>query len=342
MGALDYLQLGTKRPLRVAAYCRVSFEEEKDGSFETQRNYFKEAIKEHPDWKSAGIFADYAKTGTKVRGRDDYQRMMRHAEAGSIDYIITKSISRFSRSATTTLAALRKLKTLGVGVYFLEQGLDTRNSLGELILTILATIAEMESNSISQNTKMSFDAMNAKGTPLRKCSYGYCRKGLDWVVIPDKMTRVKLAYLMAANGFGLTAIAKRLNEFEKFDRSGRVWDIHMVRRTLLSETYVGDILTNKHVNVYQSGERREVENNGDYDQFYIEGHHQAVVDRKLWAKIVDMIEKKELAGQENYKGVDAVRVLARRDRHLDEVRRWLPPVKRTKTKTKPANFAVQG
>ena len=324
MGALDYLKLGNKKPLRVAAYCRVSFEEEEDGSFATQREFFKNAISDHPDWKSAGIYADYAKTGTMIKGRTDYQRMMRHAEAGFIDYIITKSISRFSRSATTTLAALKKLKSLGVGVYFMEQNLDTEDSLGELVMTILAPIAEMESNSISQNTKISFDAMNGKGTPLRKCSYGYRRDGLKWVIEPNEMIRVKLAYLMAANGFGFTEIAKRLNEFEAIDRSGREWTINLVRYTMLSETYTGDILTNKHVNVYMDGEHREIINNGDSDQFYIEAHHEAVVDRALWGKIVDMIEKKELAGQANYRGVDEVRILARRDPHLTCVRKYLP------------------
>lgn len=329
MGTLDYLTLGNKIPLRVAAYCRISFDEAQNGSFDTQRNFFKNAINEHPGWQSSGVFSDFARTGTQIRGRTDFQRMIRHAEEGYIDYIITKSISRFSRSASDTLKTLQKLDQLNVGVYFMEQGLDTASKMGVLVLSALSSIAEMESASISDNVLMTFNSMNEKGTPLRRCSYGYRREGTEWVIEPCKAIRIKLAYLMAANGFTFTEIANRLNDFEQIDRSGRKWTVNTVKYALLSETYKGDILTNKHTNIRVKDGRKEVKNNRIVDQFYIDQHHDAIVGKPLWTAVTDMLKAKELAGQAHFHGTDHARVLARRDHLLDDVRKYMPKKKPT-------------
>ena len=324
MGALDFLHLGTKRPLSVAAYCRISFDEEKNGSYDNQRSFFHKAIIDHPEWKLAGVYGDYARTGTMIKGRTEFQKMIRSAEAGNIDYIIAKSISRFSRNANDTLRILRKLKKLGIGVYFLEQSLDSLDNMGELVLTTLATISQMESESISGNTKMSMEAMNARGTPLRRCSYGYDREGQEWVIDPKKALRVKLAFLMAANGFGFSAIAYRLNMFEHQDKTGREWTGKTVKWALMSETYVGDILTNKWTWVWEGLDKKLQKNDGHVTQYYVKNHHDAMVGRELFEAVKGMAERGELAGQPNYKGVEEVKVMAKRDHSLDEVRKYLP------------------
>ena len=326
MGTLSCLTLGNKEPLRVAAYCRISFDEEDvDGSYENQRKFFEKEIKEHPGWALAGIYGDYAKSGREMKGRSSFKKMMKRAEEGCIDYILAKSISRFSRSASDTLYCLRKLSRLGVGVYFMEQNLDTMSGYGDLIVTLLATIAEMESESIADNMKVTFKGMNERGTPLIAARYGYTRKGKEWVVDPAQALRVKLAFLMAANGYGFLEIADRLNQFERVDRTDKVWAGQSIRNLLLSEAYIGDILTNKTTTIHETDVGRvQVRNDNLEDQYYIDNHHEALVGRVLWEKIGQMIKDQQLGGQKYFDGVEEVRKLAKRDRMLDEVRVYLP------------------
>jgi len=324
MGALNHLELGERRPLRVAAYCRISKEEEGEGSYENQRQFFLNAINDHPGWKLAGVFGDYAVSGTGVRGRTSFMRLMRKAEAGQVDYIITKSISRFSRSAADSLHYLRRLARLGVGVYFMTEGIDSRTDYGEMVLSALSSIAEMESESISENVSSVFKHMNAQGTPLRKARYGFVRSGRNWVIEPKQALRIKLAFLMAANGFNFTEIATRLNQFEYIDRSGREWNGKMVKAALVSETYIGDILTNVWRMTEDEDGRKEVKNDGVDDQYYIENHHDPIVGKTLFREIREMALNGELAGQENFKSVEEVSKVAARDRTLDEVRKYLP------------------
>ena len=326
MGILTGLNLGTKNPLRVAAYCRISFDEDDvDGSYENQRRFFEKEIKEHPGWVLVGVYGDYAKSGTEMKGRASFKKMMRRAEEGCIDYIVAKSISRFSRSAADTLYCLRKLTKMGVGVYFMEQNLDTMSGYGELVVTLLATIAEMESNSIAENMKITFKSMNERGTPLMSARYGYTRQGRDWVINPAQALRVKLAFLMAANGYAFSEIADRLNQFERVDRTDKVWDKNAVKSLLLSEAYVGDILTNKTTMIHVAGEgRKQVLNDNLEDQYYIDNHHDPLVGRILWEKIGQMIKERKLAGQHDFTGIEDVQKLAKRDHMLDEVRMYLP------------------
>ena len=307
-------------------YCRISFDEEDvDGSYENQRKFFENEIKEHPGWVLAGVYGDYAKSGREMKGRTSFKKMMQRAEEGCVDYILAKSISRFSRSASDTMYCLRKLSSLGVGVYFMEQNLDTMSGYGDLIVTLLATIAEMESESIADNMKVTFKGMNEWGTPLTSARYGYVKEGKDWVVDPTQALRVKLAFLMAANGYGFLEIADRLNQFERVDRTDKVWDGQSVKRMLLSENYIGDILTNKTTTIHENDAGRiQVLNNNLEDQYYIDNHHDALVGTALWEKIGQMIKDQQLGGQKHFDGIEDVRKLAKRDRMLDEVRMYLP------------------
>lgn len=333
MGILSTLTLGTRRPLRVAAYCRVSTEEEaQNESYESQRAFFDKEIREHPDWNMTAIYGDRAKSGTSVERRLGFKRMIKHAEAGCIDYIITKSITRFSRSTTDIILTLRKLKALGVGVYFMEQGIDTLSDVGQIIINTLATISEMESVSISQNIKQTMDSMNEKGAPVRRSSYGYKRDGLDWTIVPREALRIKLAFLMTAEGYSFAETAARLNQFESRDRTGREWDGSMVKYALTNETYVGDVLTNKHIKIWDGTEKKILVNDGLTDQFYIRNHHEPMVGRQLYDRMREMVEAGTLAGQKNYQGgfteeLQELKILAKRDHFLDSVRKYPPYTK---------------
>ncbi len=318
MGSLRGLNLGNKRPLRVAAYCRISYEEEEEesGSYANQRAFFKSEIDEHPDWELAGIFGDYNKTGTQIKGRTGFKRMMKKADEGKIDYIITKSIARFARSATDTLYAVRHLNKMGIGVYFLNEELDTQSMISELILSILSSIAEMESATISENVKLTFDAMNEKGTPLIRARYGYRKVGTEWVIVPEQARRVRIGFLMAANGYSFKQIADRLNIIESSENTGREWDGHMVKAMLMSEVYIGDLRTNKTTIIRDKLGKRCVPNKGIVDAFYIDHHHAPIVGRELFDQLNQKIARKGLAGQRDYKGCSDLQELARKDRLL--------------------------
>lgn len=324
MTLLSILQLGTKRPLRAAAYVRVSTTMEiQDGSFEAQAAFFERELMNHPGWESAGVYGDRL-TGTDTHRRTDFQRMIDAAKAGKIDYIITKSISRFSRNVHDALKTIRELSAMDVGVYFLEESLDTLGKDQELILTALAAIAEMESESLSANIRLSLEASNARGTPAVKCAYGYRKDGAAWVIDAGKSVHVKFAYMMAAYGYGFTEIAARINQFEEKDQSGRAWTMSTVKYMLKSEAYIGDVLTNKTRIVRDETGKHQVANNGRNRQYYIEGHHAPMVSKTVWTKINEMMDKKELGGQACFHGVDEVRALAEADCLLTDVRNLLP------------------
>ena len=219
---------------------------------------------------------------------------------------------------------LRELTDLGIGVYFIEEGFDTQTVNGEIVISVLASVAEMESESISQNIKMMFDAKNEMGTPLRKCAYGYKRAGENWIPDPKKAVRVKVAFLMAANGYCFTEIAKRLNQFEEADGTYKEWTSSVVRWLLQNEVYAGDILTNKTVIIRDKDSRKQVRNDNIADKFYIDHHHDPMVGRKLYEKVNGMLNQRKLAGQDDFCGVDEVRAIARKDHLLDSVRKLMP------------------
>ena len=328
MGILSTLQLGTKKPLRVAAYCRVSTEEEmQQNSYENQREFYLKEIHEHPDWTLVSIYGDKARSGTSVKRRLGFQRMMRHAEAGNIDYIITKSISRFSRSTTDTIMALQKLRTLGIGVYFLEDSIDSMSDIGHIIIDTMATIAEMESTSISENVKVSLDDSNQRGWPMRRAAYGYDKNGKYWEVNKLEAVRVKLAFLMVSEGYTLGETAKRLNQFEEKDRTGREWNYNRVHSVLKNEAYIGDIVTNKALIVWDGTQKKEIKNENLVDQYYIRYHHEALVSNEVFEKVNALLDARELAGQRNFKGIESIReltMLARRDKNLKSIQKYLP------------------
>ena len=325
--ALQFLQPGNRTPLRIAAYIRISGEEERkdSGSFHTQQHFFTSLIQSCPDWKLAGIYGDYAKTGTQIAGRHAFQQMLRDAARGKMDYILTKSVSRFARNAADCLESIRKLTACHVGIYFMEQGLDTGKTYGELLLTVLATIAEMEAESIRENLLQLHRAMNARGTPVLPARYGYRREKLAWQIVPQEAVRVRLAFLMAASGYRLSVITRKLNELERKEQTEKHWTLQSVRTLLSNEIYAGDILTNKHCSIRNQKGKQTVRNNGLVDQFYIYDHHPALIGRVLYQQVSRLLHNKQLFGQRHFSpdALQAAQAAANRDPLLDDRRSLL-------------------
>ena len=282
------------RPVvRVGAYCRVSTElEAQQSSLDLQIMTFKAQIALHAGWVLADIYADDGVSGTLASRRTEFQRMIRDCEAGKIDLILSKSISRFARNLPDCIRTIRRLCALGVGVYFEREGLDTLAPNMELLLNCLAAIAEEESTSIGQNLRWAQERQNAAGKPCRMAAYGYRKdENRDWIVCPDEARRVALAFGMANRGESYAAIRAALNALEAEEATGRAWDQTTLGSLLRNEAYCGDILTNKHYSVAERGMRK---NRGERQQFYIEGHHAALVPRAVFERVNDLMDRRLL------------------------------------------------
>ena len=163
-------------PKRIAVYCRVStLYEVQDSSFETQRDAYIQMIGSRDDLVLAGVYGDHGKSGTSIKRRSEFQRMLRDCEDGKIDIVMTKSISRFARNLRDCLTTIDHLKQLGIPVLFEKEGINTMDNKSELLLNVLAIIAEEESISIGQNMRWAYERRNAAGDPFHKAPYGYRR-----------------------------------------------------------------------------------------------------------------------------------------------------------------------
>ena len=278
---------------RVAAYCRVSTAmEEQEGSYETQVSYYRNLITSNPQYTLVEVYGDQGASGRTVRHRPEFQRMIQDCEAGKIDLILSKSISRFARNLPDCVSIIRKLCKLGVGVYFEKEALDTLAPNTELLLNCLAAIAEEESTSIGQNLRWAHDKRNEAGKPCRLTPYGYRKDAdKDWVIEPSEARRVVLAFGMANRGECYHAIREALNALETEENTGRIWKQGTIGFIFRNEAYCGDILTNKY---YSAAGHRMKKNNGERQQFYIEGHHPALVPRAVFERVNELMDRKLL------------------------------------------------
>lgn len=187
------------KKIRFAAYARVSTDsDEQLLSLETQKEHYYSFIKNHPGWEYPGLYYDEGISGTKMDKRNSLLKMLQDCEDGKIDKVITKSISRLSRNTTDTLEMVRKLSKLGVYIFFEKENIDTEQMSSELMLSILSSIAESESRSISENSKWSIKHRFEEGTYIIGCPpYGYENQDAKMVIVPDEAEVVKLIYHMA-------------------------------------------------------------------------------------------------------------------------------------------------
>lgn len=294
--AMRILHNGTPHPIphprnvkRVAAYCRVStFLDEQEMSFETQRDYYTNLINGDPTMVLAGIYGDQGLSGLHSENRQAFQQLMTDCEEGRIDLILVKSISRFSRNAVECIGYLQKLKKLGVTVIFEKEGLNSLDKRTEMILSIHAAIAQNESCSLSESVRWAKRRGAEVGEPSRSACYGYCIDRTEagspirkWAICGEQAKRIRLLFDLAHELYTIKEIMTILNEYEKRNGGEENWTRGRVSYALRQEAYKGDILTNKTV-VTDYLKNRHVKNNGITDQFYIEQHHEPIVDKALF------------------------------------------------------------
>lgn len=237
-------QSGSKK-IRVAAYCRVSTDrEEQLNSFENQVDYYTKYINENPEYEMVDIYSDEGISGTNTKKRDGFNRMIADCEAGKIDLIIIKSISRFARNTQDCLSYSRKLKGLGIGIIFEKENINTMDASGELLFTILSSLAQEESRNISENSKWALRHNYRQGI-VRVNTKGFMGYDADkdgnLIINPEQAKLVRRVFREFEEGWTPNEIAKRLNEDKIKGVKGRAaWDGSTIRGMLTNEKYKGD------------------------------------------------------------------------------------------------------
>ena len=264
------------KPKRVAAYARVSTG--KDAmlhSLASQVEYYSHYIRSTPGWEYAGVYADEAKTGTKDN-RENFQWMLTDCRSGKIDHILTKSISRFARNTVTLLETVRELKALGISVYFEEQNIDTSTADGELMLSILASYAQEESLSTSENMKWRIRSNFQQGLAWNPTLLGYRYEDGVFVTLPEEAEIVRQIYDSYLDGMGATAIAKMLNKSGKVSRFGNAWGQRSIMLILQNYTYTGNLLLQKTFSENHLTKKKR-RNEGQLPMYHTQNSHEAII-----------------------------------------------------------------
>ena len=270
--------------MQVAVYCRVSTDRnEQSNSFAAQQRYFTEKVRLNPEWELYGIYADEGISGTSIRGRVQFCQMMEDAAGGCFQLILTKEISRFSRNILDTVSCIRQLKRFGVGVLFLQDGIDTREADSELRLSILASIAQEESRRISERVKWGQTRQMERGVVFGHSLLGYRVQNGALFVEPEGARLVQRIYRMyGVERLGAAEIARTLQEEKVCTGTGSsYWTAHGVRKILKNEKYAGDLIQKKtYTPDYLTHEKRY--NHGAEEKIVLRNHHEPIISRQLW------------------------------------------------------------
>lgn len=282
--------------IRVAAYCRVSTEQDEQlNSFENQVNYYTEYITRNPQYEMAGIYADEGISGTSTRRRENFMRMIRDCEAGKIDLIITKSISRFARNTQDCLNYSRKLKELGIGVLFEKEAINTMDSTGELLFTILSSLAQDESRSISENCQWGIRSLFKQGVLHLNANrfYGYDKDEDGKLVInPEQAKIVRWIYRSYMDGINPDVLARKLNEAGVPGCMGEPkWATSTIIGILQNEKHMGDAILQKTFTA-DFLTKKMVKNEGQLEQYYVKDDHEAIIDKELWTAVQGEIARR--------------------------------------------------
>ena len=282
-----------KKKIRVAAYCRVSTDsDEQMISLDAQKAHYESYIKLNDEWEYAGLYYDEGISGTKVDARSGLLSMLSDCEEGKIDLIITKSISRFARNTTDCLEMVRKLIDLGIYIIFEKEKIHTGSMESELMLSILAGLAESESVSISQNSKWSIRKRFEKGTFIISYPpYGYDNVDGEMLIVPEQAEIVKEIFASCLAGNGTYTIAKRLNDRGIPTKKGGKWHGSTINGILTNEKYTGDAIFQK---TYTDSSFRRHTNYGEQDMFLCAGHHEAIVSHEDFDKVREILDQRAM------------------------------------------------
>ena len=282
---------------RVAAYARVS--SGKDAmlhSLSAQVSYYSNLIQNHSGWQYVGVYADEALTGTK-ENRENFQRLLADCRSGKVDMVITKSISRFARNTVTLLETVRELKNMGVDVFFEEQNIHSLSADGELMLTVLASYAQEESLSASENQKWRVKQKFSNGQPWRTYMLGYRYDGEQLVIVPEEAAIVRSIFADYLDGKGFLAIMKRLNESGILTQQGFTWHQSAVQRVLRNYAYTGNLLLQTKLRENHLT-KRTVVNRGELPQYHIQNSHEPIIDMDTYKAVqIEMAHRADQFGK---------------------------------------------
>lgn len=281
----------TVKRKRVAAYARVS--SGKDAmlhSLSTQISYYNNYIGSRGDWELVRIYADEALTGTK-EDRPEFQEMLADCRSGKIDMIITKSLTRLARNTLTLLKAVRELKMLDIDVFFEKENIHTLSTDGELMLTLLASFAQEESRSASENQRWRIRKMFEQGRPNTGRMLGYRLKDGVLQIIPEEAEIVKMIFSDFLSGMGKNAIMKKLNRLNIPTMNGGLWRESVLYDILRNEKYMGDMLLQK---TYRPDHisKRSVNNHGEQPMYYVENSHKPIINKEMFEAVQDELKRR--------------------------------------------------
>ena len=288
--------VGKRTNRRVAAYARVSTNREcQQTSYEAQIQYYTRYIEKKPDWIFAGIYADEGVTGTSTQKRVAFLQMIQDAMDGKIDLIVTKSVSRFARNTVDSLSVIRKLKEHGVEIYFEKENIWTFDAKGELLITIISSLAQEESRSISENTRWGMRKAFQDGkvfVPYRHF-LGYDRgENGELKVNPEQAKTVRMIYKMFLDGNSFYRIAAELTQRRIPTPYGKeIWRDRTVKNILQNEKYRGDALLQKR---YSRNflDRKMRKNEGEGPQYYVVGNHEAIIEPETFDKVQRELQRR--------------------------------------------------
>ena len=288
-----------KRQLRVAAYCRVSTDEEEQlTSYEAQQNYYTDYIMKNQDWTMAGIFADEGITGTSARKRPEFLRMIRLCKKKKIDVVLTKSISRFARNTVDCLNYIRVLKELGIAVIFEKENINTLESDSEILITMMGAFAQAESESISANVRWGKRQAMREGKAIMQYKKLYAfRKGDDGEpeIIPEQAEVVKDIYDQYLMGASLRMIKDKLEADGILNVSGGTeWTLSAIRSILSNEKYCGDVLLQK-TYISDCISKKVIKNTGQLPMYLVQNHHEGIVSRETYDAVQTEMARRNAA-----------------------------------------------
>lgn len=283
---------------RVAAYARVSIERGRTlHSYSAQVSYYNELIQKNPEWEFAGVYSDLGISGTGIEKRNDFKRLLQDCEEGKIDIILTKSISRFARNTVDLLNVVRHLKELGIEVRFEKEGISSLTGDGELMLSILASFAQEEVISTSNNIKWAIKKKFESGKPqCRYKIYGYRWDGDNLVIEPEEAKIVKLIFQMYLNKVSAERMEIELKEMGVIATNGGYFNIGTIRDMLLNITYTGNLLLQKSYTPNPLV-RRKVKNNGELPKYYVENNHEAIIPMEMFIQVQEERKRRKAEGQ---------------------------------------------
>ena len=268
---------------KVAAYARVSMESDRlNHSLSAQVSCYSNLIQKNPEWIYVGVYADSGISGGDIRHRTEFKRLVEDCDAGKIDIILCKSISRFARNTVDLLETVRHLKSLGIDVWFEKENIKSLSADGELMLGILAGFAEEESRSQSDNAKWSIQKKFERGEQWHTAAYGYRWDGKSFVICEEEANAIRVIYDNFLRDVPLRQTSRWL------ESHGYACSMFFIRYVLQNMVYAGDVLLQRYI-TENPRTHRIIENKGQLPRYYVTDNHPAIIDRETFEKVQEKI-----------------------------------------------------